>query len=443
MAATLDNNVLIVNVGLDGPAVTRQGFGTLLIAGPNASFDGGALTQTFEDIASVTDGTGLTTSDPEYLAAAVAFGTGISQVKIGVLPDRVAQVDTWTIGTAAAGAWVLTIGDESYPYTAGGGDNAAAIAAGLRALVDGDVDAVVNDGGSGAAIALTAKIAGRGFASSLTFPAGGAATKVATTANVDLATGLNAIVAQDFDWFGLALTSRAAEDNLQAAAWAQSAQRLFAAQTSDADARAVGDGDIASQLESMGYDRTLIGNHKLNTAWYAVGLMADRLQADPDTQSTTWANVPITGVPADTISATEKATLLGKNVNVFLPLKGIPVSWGGRLVNGKYVDERIIADWLRVRLEEDFAQAMIDASARREKIPYDESGFAVYEGILRQRYTQGVEVKHFLANSLVVTIPNLSAIPDSDKANRIFRFSARCKLAGAVHTIQINVATTN
>jgi len=439
MPANLDDIVIDISVLLSGSPVTRAGFGTPFIGGPNSAFAASALVLAFTSLAAVVDGTGLTTADPEYLAAQAMFGSGISRIKIGTLPDRVAQVDTFTIGTAADGDWVLSIGDVDYTFTASG-DNEAAIAAGLRALVDADGTGVVNDSGAGAEVILTAKIAGRAFTATLVAPGSGANSKVSTTANVDLATGLNAIVSEDGDWYGMVLTSRVEEDILQAAAWVEAQKRLFIAQSADTAIGTSATDDVASLLQDSTYGRTALIFHQTSSARADAAWLANRLQADPDATSTTWANTTLAGVAVDTLSATQRDLALAKKANVYLPLFGVAITHDGTLASGKYIDERFIADWLEARLGEDCAQAIIDASARRSKIPYTPGGFAVFESIVRARYAQGVRVGHFADDSLTLTIPTPAQLVPADQTARIFRFSGSLLLAGAIHRIQFSIA---
>jgi hypothetical protein len=440
--STLDDLVLLIDVNLDASSVSRAGFGVPLIAGPNSSFAGGSLIQAFTSLASTLTSTGLTTSDPEYLAAQAMFAQGIRRVKIGTLPDRVAQVDTFTIGTAAAGAWVLTINGVTYTYTAGGGDTAANIATGLRGLVDADANAPVNDGGTSTAVALTAKIAGRAFTSSITPPGVGTASKASTTANVSLATGLNAIAAEDPEWYALVLTSRTAEDILQTAAWTESSAtpRIFVAQTNDSSVFTSATDDIASQLQDAAYGRTALLAYKRNaTARVDAGWVGFKLQANPDSQSTTWAHCTLAGVTVDSMTVSERDFVLAKKGNVYLPLKGVARTFDATFADGGYIDARIIADWLKARLEEDMAQELGNYSARNSKIPYTPAGFAVFEAIVRKRAEQGVRVGHFVDESLSLTIPALEDIASSDITSRIFRFSGSVRLAGAIHRIEFTI----
>lgn len=89
-----------------------------------------------------------------------------------------AQRQRWavTITTASAGAWTATVlGQAAAPYVAGGGDDAADIAAGVRAAVDALALAVTTSAivGPPPGFGVLADVAGASLGVSLTAPPGG------------------------------------------------------------------------------------------------------------------------------------------------------------------------------------------------------------------------------------------------------------------------------
>lgn len=82
-----------------------------------------------------------------------------------------------TVTTAAAGAWSVRVLGEDAPFTAGVGDDAMAIAAGLRAAVDGLSVAVTTEAVAPpppGAFGILGDVAGQSLGVSVTAPAGGA-----------------------------------------------------------------------------------------------------------------------------------------------------------------------------------------------------------------------------------------------------------------------------
>lgn len=438
--ANLNDLVLDIQVLLDAPSVTRAGFGTVLIAGPNFSPGGGELIQFFASLAATVSGTGLTTSSPEYRAAREAFSQGVRRIAIGRLRARVAQVQTITVTAPADGVWTVTVDDVDYTYTASGSANANAIAAGLRSALGSAPDVTVT--GSSAQIILTANVAGVGFTSDVTEPAGGASTNVASTANRSVADELDAVRNENGDWFGLVITSRVAEDIRQTAAWAETARRLYVAQTADAAVLTTATDDIASELQDASRAFAMPIYHASATEYADAAWCARVLSFSLETTSPTWAFHALSGVTVDAINDTQRDNAIAKNCNVYLALKGLPATFPGKVASGKFADEIVIAEWFRARLEEDVAQALVNASARGEKIPYTDEGFAVFESILRRRYAQGVTAGHFVADQLVATFPRRSEIIDADATARVYRWSASIQLAGAVHSVASTIYLT-
>lgn len=443
--ATLDDLVLDINVSFDAAAVSRAGFGTVLIAGRNATF--AERINFYTALAQVTDGTGLTTSSAEYYAAREAFAGGADRIAIGRMVASVSQVTTITVDTAADGDWVLTIDGTDFTFAASS-DTANDIATGLRSAVNGG-SVPVTASGSGADVVLTADVAGDGFTASIAVPGSGAASTVATTASVGVEDELTSIANENGDFYGVVLASRAQADILQAAAWTEANQRLFVAQSSDAGILTSGSTDVAALLSAASYERTALIYHGDDTEAADAAWLANRLSFDPDTNSTTFAHVTLAGVSVDTISVTSRTNVLGKNANVYLPLKSVGATYDGTCASGRYIDEVLTGDWFRSRIEEDHAQALLDASSRGEKIPHDGGGYAVFEAQVRTRWEQGARAGHFTreqaadgTDPLVLTIPTRQATPTADIRNRIFRYSGSALLAGAIHRVQFNVTAT-
>lgn len=439
--ATLDDLVLDINVTLDAAAVDAASFDTILIGGPNKTASGA---ETFTSLTAVTDGTGITSSHPEYRAARDAFANGASRVAIGKVRARQAQVTTIEITTAADGVWTVTIGEDDYTFTASGSATATAIATGLQAaLAAASSTATVSR--SSATLTLTAATAGRGFTVDVAEAAGGASTTTEVTANRTIGDEIDSILSSFPDWYVYVHASTDEEDIYQAAQWIEAnGRRVQIAQSADADIIDAGDSDdVASILDAASYTRTSVWYHgSASTENLAAAIAASALQADPDTQSTTWAHRTLSGITVGAISTTQRDAALAKGANVYLRLKGVGKTWPGIVSSGKFIDEIFVADWFRARIEEDCAQAFSDASARNSKIPFTDEGFTVFETIVRKRYQQGVNAGHFEADTLELTIPKRADVSSQDVAARHFSFSGSVGLAGAAHSVAFDVNLT-
>jgi hypothetical protein len=438
--ANLNDLVLNIRVLLDAIAVTRAGFGTVLCCGPNFAPGDGALIKYFTSLPAVVSGTGLTTSSPEYRAASAAFAQGARRFAIGRLRARVAQVQTITVTTAADGVWTVTVNGTAYTFTASGSATANAIATGLRAALGAAPGVTIT--GSAAQVIVTANVAGVGFTSTVTAPAGGASTNVTTTANRSVADELNAIQNVQSDWFGLVITSRNEQDILQTSAWAETARRLFVAQTADAAVLTTATDHIGAQLKALSRKYTAWAYHAPTNEYLDAAWAARVLSFALEVTSPTWAFHTLSGISSAQIDVTQRDNIRSQNGNVYMPLVGPPCTYEGKVASGQYIDEVVIAEWLEARIKEDCAQALLNASARGEKVPYADEGFAVFESILRSRYDQGVNAGHFIEGQLEATFPRRADILPADAAARLYTWSARIQLAGAVHATASNINLT-
>ncbi len=261
--------------------------------------------------------------------------------------------------------------------------------------------------------------------------------KVGDARGDNLTAGLAAIAAEDNDWYGLALNSRVAADNTEAATWAETAQKLFVAQTSDADVLVAGDTDIASTLKTASRLRTSVLWHHSDVEWAALAWLADRLGADPDVQTTIWKFVTLSGITPSKIDDTKKGVGLGKGANLYLTFGGQGSTGNGTLADGHKIDELITADWLRVRIAQDLKQLLLDYSNRRQKIPYTDKGFQILGQAARSRLNQGERVGHFEEGTSAVQLPKKADIPQATQAIRHYGFSLSTQPAGAIESTGI------
>ncbi len=247
--ANFDNQIS-VDLSTDAAPVPAVNFGIVLLIAAAGTLGGGFTerTRSYEDAAGVAAdlASGAITS-----AVSTALTTWLAQskrtktVKVSRVGVDVAQIHTFVVGTAAAGAWVITIinkngATETATFTADGDDTTSEIGTGLRAALNalnaaaGPVDLTV--GGSTTTVTLTAETAGEGFTATIAKPEAGVVTSTATTANKSIKTELDAIAEEDGDFYCVVPETRTALQLTRTAAWTESAGRkMCVLQSSDAD----------------------------------------------------------------------------------------------------------------------------------------------------------------------------------------------------------------
>src|SRR3989338_1179465 len=131
--------IVDVQITLGSKSVTRAGFGTPLVLGPNADF-GGDLVRTYTNLTGV--GEDFASTDDEFKWAQRLFAQEKKpkQIMIGKRATAVAQVLTLTPTVQNEGVYTVTINGVPYQFTADIDATAEEIVAGLLALINGDTD---------------------------------------------------------------------------------------------------------------------------------------------------------------------------------------------------------------------------------------------------------------------------------------------------------------
>lgn len=259
----------------------------------------------------------------------------------------------------------------------------------------------------------------------------------ADNGDADVAASLNAIMSEDNSWYGLLVDQAMASDYDDIAAWVETNKKLFIVWTTDANTP---DGtkttDPASVLKAMGYDRSAVifhiapsaGDDYPDAAW-----MGEGFPYDPGTS--TWAYKTLKGVTPDSITGAKESALQGKNCNYYSEVGGVNITQEGKVASGEWIDIIIGTDWIEARLRE----AVYSALVNNRKIPYDDSGITLIEGLVKGVLNQAAAAGILQADSIVVTVPRYADIPQADKLARKLpdvKFTALYQ--GAIHRTTIN-----
>lgn len=244
---------------------------------------------------------------------------------------------------------------------------------------------------------------------------------------------LQDIVAENSDWYAIAIASVTKADILAVAAWAQTQDKLFLASSADADIKASGSADLASTLLSSSYDRTALFYHsgattsvKPEVAW------AGRcLPEDPG--SISWAWKTLSGIPVDATTTIERGYIESKKATYYTSVGGNSVTFDGSVsYPGVYIDLIRGTDWIRYRMSEDLVAMLANAG----KIPYI-GGDAFIEARIRNRLALAA-AQGIIADDFTVTVPSASEQSVGDRVARIYNnVSFTGTFTGAVHKVAI------
>lgn len=445
MAASFDSEIA-VSINLDAPPIDAAGFGTTLLAALAGSLGAGFVERVrfYEAAKEAAEDADLSASLKDAVATAFAQTPTPAKFAIGRLDLLTTEITDITISGVAAGGdgqnWTATVRGLQAVYTQGAGDSDNAVAAGLAGAINALTG--VSAAAVGAVITVTGDNAGEELNISVTPPAAAGAAAIAiTTPAVTVGDGLDAILAGESNWYGLCVESRKAWDILSAAAWAEANKRLYIAQSGDADVKSgaysVDATDVASKLRQAAYRQTALLYYADNTEWADVAWACNRLAVDPDRQTTIWKFVTLDGVAVSSITSTEKANILGKYANCYLTFFKQGSTGNGTAADGTKIDLVLTKDWLKARTEERFAQILLNATNRGQKVPYTDEGFAVFAASALSQLADGVAAGHFQAGTPYVDMPLRSAVSGADAAARKLAFSFGAAPAGAVESVTI------
>lgn len=435
--ATIDE-VVTTTIAIQDAAVTQEGFGTPLIAAYHTLWP--ERVRTFSEPGDLLlPPYSLAATHPIYLAAKQLKSQKPSpaQFKIGKRLGAATQILTVTVVASPApvqgDVYSFVINGTTITVTAGASPTPTTVATALAAAMSG-VTGITTTSSTGT-VTLTSSTAGARHrleqqTSNLTVKE----TTVEPTPN--LATDLAAIRAYDSDWYGLLLDSQASAEVQAAAAWAETQRILFMPTLRDSEVK---DGavttDVGSALKNASYQRTIPIYHERPATQYPgaawMGLMFPKAPG-----SANYANMALAGVDQMRLSDSERAALKAKNVNYYVPIKGVGFTLDGRASGGRYADITHGMDWFEVRTQE----RIVALLANNDKVPYTDSGMELIRGQIAAQILEGIDAGVIDgAQAWSVTVPKVATANPTDKVNRLvsgvkFTFV----LQGAVNKVGIN-----
>lgn len=437
---THDSDVLTIQVLRDTPPIGRQGFGVPIIIGEcSMSERVREYTSPAGASADVTAGN-ITQALADYVSAAFAQTLKPKKVLVGRREANVAQVVRVTVDGADDGDYEVTINGTTYSHTASGSTQTN-IASALASLIDADSD--VSATANTAFIDITASVAGDPFTVTVSAPEDNLLVTT-TTPNLGLADELDEILAANSEWYGFALESRTDLDITAGLDWAAANGRFFAAETNTAAVKDGTAGNVALTAKSAQQKNGFIFYRTSSSSKAAWKLLTNRSAINLDQRTSIWSYVTLIGETVDTLTDTEKGNLQAANCMYYLTFKGTPCTRPGVNPAGEKIDVVWTAAWTKARIEERLAQVLLNAVNRGDKIPYDDTGFKLLEGEVRDVLQLGERAGHFSVGSTNVSFTSFADLTDPDKDARRAPFTFGGLLAGGVEEFEgTGYATTD
>ena len=239
---------------------------------------------------------------------------------------------------------------------------------------------------------------------------------------------LDAIAANNNDWFGYSHVFHNPADNLTASGWVAANKKYGFFRT---------------------YDPTGVDIAALNSK-YSCGWVSDvALQGTiGDCVEVALASTALARVPGSYTTAfktlegttptkpTDEAALRANFCNQYSTINQRAITWDGVTSSGGFIDTYIGVLYLEARITEDVFGYMSSVN----KVPYTNQGIDAVVAQVQRRLDQSVEEGYLTDDPQpVASAPRVSEISATDKSNRLLPnvvFSATT--AGAIHTVQIN-----
>lgn len=411
-------------------AVSRAGFGTLLILDPHVNWV--ERTRTYSSASALLDD-GFESTDPAYIAALSAFSQTPSPTQIKIGRQQVDSVGVSIDTVVDSTDYTCTINGIDFTVNSGVAATAASIALLLVTAINlgsepitatDDVDGTYTLAADVSGVAYTVAVSGVNL--SVEKPLTPLGTVTDDLAAVELA---------DSEWYALVMTSRLEADVLLAAAWVEAEIKIYISSSLDADILSAGSTtDIAYLLNASAYERSavLFSNDTAKfpeAAWFGK-------QLPTDAGSTTWMFKTLSGIAFDDLSDTESQAARAKEANTYEKIGGVNMTQEGTMASGEYIDTIRGVDQLQATMTENIFSLLVN----QPKVPFTDAGIASVESAVKAALTASQD-SGFLALDppYVVTVPLAAAVSALDKIDRFLpdvEFSAT--LAGAIHKTQVN-----
>lgn len=259
-----------------------------------------------------------------------------------------------------------------------------------------------------------------------------------------LVTDIQAIQGVSDLWYGLSVTSNLAADIEAVAAYIETQLKVFVGASSDAAIITSSSVDVASVLKGLAYKRSALlysaqANKGPDAAW-----LGGQLPQVPG--ASTWKFKQLVGITPDIFTATQRNYAIGvpgtpgKNCNIYETVGGVGITEEGTMAGGQFIDLTVGIDWLTSTMKTNVFSLLVNAL----KIPYTDQGAAIIQNGVFQTLRQGV------ANGLIdgsspitVTVPSVLSVSTTLRAERVLpNVNFSCRLAGALHFVQINGTVT-
>lgn len=431
----------IVNVVVTkaSSSVSRQGFGTPLLAAYHAHWTERVRSYSASSALATMVTEGFLTTDAAYKAVAAALSQNprVRTIKIGRRDTSWNQTVDITPAAANSTVYNGSVNGLAWTFTSDSSATLAEVCTGIASAIDA-LAGVTATGASGTKVVVSTTAA----AVALNFLHGAGAgvyTITDVTPNTGIATDLNLIRAADKDWYGLGLDCTGQPAIEAAAAWAETQLVVFGCSSADDAIKASTADNLLENLQDLSLARSFFVFSKNYDSYAGFAALCGGLPYEPGAYD--FYAKTIRGVPVSSeLSETEQDNITDQGGNVFVSMGGKNVTLFGVTPGGSFLDDTISIDWIQSRVTEDVWSLISSAP----KLPYTDESVDRLRGAVLGVLLLGVR-RGVLANDPAPTVdaPRVADVSEVDRANRhLPDVVGTGRLAGAIHTVDISITVS-
>lgn len=426
---TVLTDIVQVNISRETQAVSRAAFNIPMFLAEHTNFS--ERSRTYTSFTALAED--FPSGSSVYEAGLRYFGQELVPASVVIGRKQINGVDGSVATVANSTQYSVTINGVTVAITSDGTATAIEIVAALKAAVDAETDitGVTFTNNLDGTFDVDVVVAGGEW--SIT-----ASSNLTLVKKASVETWANALTAVEFSnsqWIALNAETHLDADILELAEAIEAREKVYITSTSSSAVKTSSTTDVASQLKSLGYQKTAImwkadaDENFPECAWTAY-------QIQPTPGSNTWAYKTLTGTSVDKLTGTESTNLKAKNVNTYENIGGVNATVGGVMCGSEFIDVMVGVLWLTARMRERIWFRLVNTS----KIAYTQAGVSIIEAEVRAQLQEGIR-NNFLADSPapVITVPDVLAVDPNLRASRTLEdLSFEARLAGAIHFVKIS-----
>lgn len=383
---------------------------------------------------------GFADGSPIYKMVSDLFG-GIKAPNQVVIGRRSLTDYRATFDVANATAYTITLSvntgsasfDKSFTYTSDVDATGTEIAAGLAALIeaDADINSFVAASNTTSTLIVAPSSTGK-----VSMGAGTSNITISSTSGETVATAISAIVDENDQWFFMLSDSHSSTDIQAMAEYAAANKKIYFVSSQEAAIFTSSTIDIASVLNGLQYDNTVLISHKSADKEFVEGSALGTVASSIPGVGNLFAKT-LVGAPIDSLSNTEATYATNKKSNIYVRRGGTGWLENGTVVSGRFFDVMHGSLALEARMQEAVFAMIKRISDLGKMLRFTNEG--IREVVSEMKTVLDEFVRSGFLASYEVIPPKVEDISANDKANRYLPdVPFEAVLGGAIHKIKIN-----